>query len=327
MATSRSGQGARGQGGEKDAGDVDALFQLPLTEFTAARNALVSRLKKAGRAEEAEQVKGLQKPPVSAWVVNQLYWRHRAAFDRLIDTGEKFRKAQAAQLAGKSADVRGPLDARRQSLSELSKLADRTLTEAGHNPTPDTMRRVTTTLEALSTFGALPDAPPAGRLQDDVDPPGFETLAALVPRVGGGRESAAGPTRVLPFRQETRPAKPAKRKPGTAEEERKREAEERRERIAAAKAAVQEAERTLRDVRKAAEAAEAALKKVAARAKEADKEKEAAERRLEQATAEADAARKQARKTAADAEDAAQAVDEAERALAQARSALSNLDS
>jgi hypothetical protein len=33
--------------------DIDDLFQLPLTEFTAARNAL------------------------SAWAVNQPYWRHR----------------------------------------------------------------------------------------------------------------------------------------------------------------------------------------------------------------------------------------------------------
>ncbi len=64
--------------GDEAAADVDALYQLSLPEFTAARNALASRLKKSGRSEEAEAVKGLQKPPISAWTVNQLFWKHRS---------------------------------------------------------------------------------------------------------------------------------------------------------------------------------------------------------------------------------------------------------
>ena len=32
--------------------DVDALFRLPLAEFTGARNALAARLKKNGRGED-----------------------------------------------------------------------------------------------------------------------------------------------------------------------------------------------------------------------------------------------------------------------------------
>ena len=76
--------------------EIDALFVLPLADFTGARNALAARLKKDGRADDAERVKSLRKPPVSAWVVNQLYWRHREAFDRLLATGDQFRKAQAS---------------------------------------------------------------------------------------------------------------------------------------------------------------------------------------------------------------------------------------
>src|SRR2546421_711013 len=100
--------------------DIGALFQLPLAEFTAARNALVASLKKARRGAEAGRVKALAKPPVSAWAVNQLYWRHRKEFDRLIAAGQSFRQAQTSQLAGKSADIRAPLEARREVLSELS---------------------------------------------------------------------------------------------------------------------------------------------------------------------------------------------------------------
>jgi hypothetical protein len=315
---------ARAKSGDIPA-DVDALFQVPLTEFTAARNTLAARLKKSGHADEAEQVKALPKPSVPAWTVNQIYWRKRDAFDRLIATGERFRKAQASHLAGKSADIRGPLEARRAALSALAKIAAATLKQAGGTPTPDTMRRITTTLEALSTYGSLPEAPPAGRLTDDVDPPGFETLAALVPRVGRST-GAAGPSRIIQFQQKAKPAKAAKPK-GTLEEQALREAEERKAQVTAAKAAVQDAERALRDARKDAQQAEEALKKAAARAKETQKEKTDAEQRLEKAAAEADAAHKQARRVASGAEEAAQAVDEAERALEAAERELKRLDS
>ena len=81
--------------------DIDNLFQLSLTEFTAARNALAARLKAAGQAAQAAAVKALPKPPLSAWTVNQLYWRHHKAFDQLRVAGDRLRKAQASQLAGK----------------------------------------------------------------------------------------------------------------------------------------------------------------------------------------------------------------------------------
>ncbi len=252
--------------------DLDALFQLPPAEFTAARNALAGRLKKAGKDEEADRVKALPKPSLPAWAVNQVFWRHRKAFDRLIDAGERFRLAQGAQLSGKHADMRGPLDARREALSELTRLAVGVLRHAGHSPTPDMARRVTTTLEALATYGAHPGAPPAGRLTDDIDPPGFEALAALVPQVGRTKRSGDEPTRIIPFTQKTREPRAGRKKLSPEEEARRRE-EERKAQIATAKAALAEAERALRDAKKTTEQAEAALKKAAARAKEAESEK------------------------------------------------------
>ena len=103
--------------------DVEGLFRLPLSEFTAARNALAARVKKAGDAGTAEGIKSLTKPSVAAWAVNQLFWKHRIAFDRLLDAGERFRKAQTAQLAGKSADIRAPLEARRAALARARRPA------------------------------------------------------------------------------------------------------------------------------------------------------------------------------------------------------------
>jgi hypothetical protein len=320
------GEGGRARKGgtapDTDPADVDALFQLPLSEFTAARNALAAKLKKSGRAADAEAVKSLPKPSVAAWAVNQLYWRHRQEFAHLIATGEQFRKAQATHLAGRSADIRGPLNARREALAALSHLAAETLRSGSYSATPDMMRRVTTTLEALATYGSLPDAPRAGRLVDDVDPPGFETLAALVPRIGDAHHAGSAPTRVLPFAHQA--AKPARRKESAAEEAKRRE-EERKAQVAAAKAAVQEAERELRDAKKTAEQAEATLKKAALRAKEADRQRAELEKRYEKLVAEADAAKQDARRVAQEAEDAAQAVEDAERALDTAKRQLEQL--
>jgi len=328
-------KGAGGKGGangvaqsQADSGkgkppDIDALYKLPLPQFTAARNALAGRLKKAGRGDEADRIKALNKPSLPAWAVNQLYWEHRDSFDRLIDAGERLRKAQASKLAGQSGDIRGALDALREALSELTRLAADRLRDSGSSTTPDQMRRVTSTLEALASIGIVPNGPQPGRLSDEVDPPGFETLAALVPS-SDRSERGDAPTRVLTFRQETPSAKPAKGKP-TSEDEERRRAEERKAQIAAAKATAQDAERALREARATAQQAQTDLKKAAAQAKDTEQEMIEAEQRLEKAAKEAHTARQTARRLAVEAETAAQAVEDAERALALAKDALEKL--
>ena len=63
---------------------IDRLYQLPLDEFTSARNALA---KEAG--PEAAAIKRLEKPNTAAWAINQLFWKDREAVRpgrRRIDT-------------------------------------------------------------------------------------------------------------------------------------------------------------------------------------------------------------------------------------------------
>lgn len=163
--------------------DLDTLFALPLSEFTTGRNALLKRLKQEKRNDEAEKVKALSKPPVSAWAVNQLYWKHRKDFDQLLDAGIRLQKMHASQLAGKTADVRGAMEARREAVSSLLRRADRLLGEAGHSSTPDTMRRIQTTLETIATSLRGSESFQLGRLTEDIGPLGFESMAALAPDV------------------------------------------------------------------------------------------------------------------------------------------------
>jgi len=267
--------------------DVDELFKLPLSEFTDARNSLAKRLKQSGRANDANVVKTLAKPSVSAWTVNQLYWHHRDAFEELLAAGQRFRKAQRG---GKVADMRGALDARRQALSQLSDLASSLL----NNPTPDMIRRVSTTLEAMSALASFSDGPTPGRLSQDVDPPGFESLASFVPA-----------------------ARPAKR---TEEKD-----ETRQVRIAAAKVSLQAARKALADARARVDSLESSQKKAHAEAKEAEKRRREAEERFKRAKAAADAATERSQSMIAEAQEATQAVEDAKRAVESASKELESL--
>ena len=296
--------------------DTDALFQLPLADFTAARNALAAKLKKAGKADAAAHVKALQKPSISAWAVNQLHWQDRRNFEKLLEAGDRFRDAQKAQLAGKKADVRGTLEARRKALTDMNARAAELLRAGGHATTPDIMRRIATTLETLATYGSLTSGPGTGRLMDDVEPAGFEALATLIP-TGEGNGRSGEPPRVIPFKQKAKHPKPPKPK-NAEEEKRQREAEEAAQREAA-RNALQAAEKALREAKSEAQKAEAALKKAAPRAKEAERIRAAAEKAYEKATKEADDLTKEARRVARLAEDAAQALSDAEAEVAQAR--------
>jgi len=309
--------------------DVDALFKLPLAEFTGARNDLAARLKKDGRADDANFVKALTKPPISAWAVNQLHWNHRNAFNRLLAAGQRVRQAQTS---GKGiADIRGSLDARSEALSNLSDLATELLRDAGHNPTPDTIHRITTTLEALSAYATLSDGPTPGRLTQDVDPPGFGSLASMMV----GSTTKPPELKKVTLSQEPGKAetKTSQRTSSTVDVHKGRQAEEtRRARIAAAKATLQEAKRSLTEAQRKSQRLEASQKKASAEAKEADvktrqteKQLREAEERYKKASAASQEAAHQVQRVTAEAKEAAKAVEDANRTTEKATKELESL--
>ena len=303
--------GKQDQNGRRENNDleaeVDALFKLSLAEFTGARNALAARLKKSGRGNEADFVKTLSKPSVSAWAVNQLFWHHRDAFDELIVTGQNISQAQASRAAGKLTDLRDALETRRETLTHLSELATELLQSAGHNPTPDTIRRISTTLDALSVYASLSSGPTPGRLTGDVDPPGFETLASLI--------SGSGITAPKQGQQQKSGGAASARQKTASGADKRREEETRQAKISAAKSSLQEAKSLLADARARSTSAENSKKKADAEAKDAESEKRDAEKLLEDARSILEDANRRARIAAAEVKDAAKALDDAKRAV------------
>jgi hypothetical protein len=288
--------------------DIDALFKLPLAEFVGARKELAARVKKTGLGSEAEGIKALAKPSISAWTVNQLYWEHREAFDELIATGQRFRKAQAT---GKILNMREALDARREALSHLSDLATEILSDAGHNPSLDTLRRIATTLEALSAYASLSDGPKVGRLTEDIDPPGFDSFGAFAPSA----DITKGPAKPLHVNSAKKsvPASNKPQKTNAAAGAARRE--ERQARINAAKVSLQQARKSLTAAHAAVKSLEGAQKKSEATAKEAAKEKREAEERFKKASAASTDAALRAQNINAELAKAARTLDDAKRAV------------
>jgi hypothetical protein len=143
---------------------VETLFQVPLEQFVAERKRLASELKIAGDKDGAGKLAKLTRPPISAWVVDQLWWRARPAFVALFDAAERVRRGDF-----------GASTAHREAIANLRAQATQILNDAQHGATEATLRRVTQTLSALAAAGNwAPDAP--GALTADRDPPGFEAI-------------------------------------------------------------------------------------------------------------------------------------------------------
>ena len=297
--------------------EVDELFKLPLAEFTDARNELAKRLKQSGRANDANLVKTLTKPSVSAWTINQLYWNHRDDFETLLAAGRRVREAQVSRAAGRLAEMRNALDARRYALVDLSELAASLLRDGGSNPSPETIRRITTTLEAIS---ALADGPTLGRLTQDIDPPGFESLAAFMAGTGTVKATAK-PPRVTASKS----AGPTSEQKAAAAREAQRVEEMRQAKIAAAKITLQALKKSLVDARSHAQSLESAQKKANAEAKQAEKQLREAEERFKKAQAIANAAAERAENAGEEVAEATKAVEAAKRAVEKATKELESL--
>src|SRR5436309_4028000 len=130
--------------------EIDRLYALDPGEFVAERDRVARELRDAGQREEAEQVKGLRKPTISAWAINQLARQERREVDLLLDAGHRLREAQQGLLAGE--DRRSLDEARRnerEALAGLRAAARRSLAGEGRGSGTG-LNRITGTLQAAA---------------------------------------------------------------------------------------------------------------------------------------------------------------------------------
>jgi len=164
--------------------EIDRLYQLPLDEFTQARNALA---KTAGG--DAARVRALPKPPIAAWAANQLYWRNRDVWNALVEAAENARRQNRAALAGRDSDVRAATQVHNEAVERALRATLGLLTNAGHPATDATKQAIATTLRALPADGR------PGRLGHALQPLGFEALSGVAVARGPSPRRAGKPAR------------------------------------------------------------------------------------------------------------------------------------
>jgi hypothetical protein len=310
--------------------ELDRLYELPLEEFTAARNDLSKRARKSGAKDAATSIKALPKPSASAWAVNQLARRQRGLIEAFVAASATAMQAQRSALAGAGdAALREATRAQRAALAQLRDAAAQVLTAGGHTADNSVLYRVDCTLQALVSDPEGAAELARGRVSRDLDPPGFEALAGLAagldltvtrPRPAAPPASAAPAAIAAPAATRAptapsapaAPAAPARREVDTrardeaAAQARKKAAArailiaEKQERVSEMEVAVSRARREVNA--RSLEADEAEQRAARARRAADDAERAAAESREEARAAEERRARADAALAAAQAE-------------------------
>lgn len=208
---------------------LDALFRGPRKDFVSERNAAAKELRAQGRDDDAAAIKALQKPCVSAWAVNQLWWTRRPQMDALLQAGQR-QAAAVAEGAGPSEQAAAG-QARRRALDRLLVEATQILTEGGNAAGAGMLRRICTSLEALAVLALREGGPHPGRLHEDLSPPGFEALGGFAVAPPAKAEPLSPPPRDTPQDSDAR-----RRDAAALERAEQARDEQRRQTLAAARA-------------------------------------------------------------------------------------------
>ena len=224
---------------------LDELFHGPLEDFTSARNELAKSLRSDGNAEQADWVKGLQKPSRAAWLVNQLSARKPTDVGRLLKAGKDLRAAQEDMLSGSAdrAKLREAGSAEQKAIDSLLETAEPIGRE--HGVGSQVLTRVEETLRAASSDPEVAEAIEKGRLVREQRASGIGMVGSVTPRAPAksGKKDDGAERRAR--QEQAKRRKEAERKLAAAEKRLKREQgklETVRERVEEAEKAVHDAE-------------------------------------------------------------------------------------
>ena len=167
--------------------ETQKLYGLPLSKFTAVRNARVKELKKDD-PELATAVSTLPKPSVAAAALNELVREDPSEVRALIQSGKRLRQAQEAAVAGKKgADLNAAIQEHRGALDRVQRdLRRRKLSGP-------TVEKALQTLRVTSVDPELQPLLERGILHEDLAASGFGLDPSLVPARPKQRAAAAKP--------------------------------------------------------------------------------------------------------------------------------------
>src|SRR5215213_3428368 len=134
-------------------GRVDALYDAPFEDFTKLRNELVKELRKAGDRAAADEVAGLRKPTRAAWALNQVARGDRPTIRRVLEAGERLRKAQEDALGGGSGNALRTAGA--DEREAVGAAVEKAAAVLGGQASRATLERVRSSLQAAARDDAV----------------------------------------------------------------------------------------------------------------------------------------------------------------------------
>jgi hypothetical protein len=203
--------------------DIEKLLAVAPEDFVEERKRLARKLRDEGRSDDARAAAETAKPSVVVLAVN------RAARDRpqaAKDAARAAERLSRAQLSGKPDEYRELLGEMEQASALLAEVAVANLSR-GKTATEAMRRRVADHIRGVLANEALRRLLVRGALRDEAEAPGFDAFAGL-PRPKRSRQRATA-------------------KPPRDEERQRRELEKLEDEIAAARAALDDAERRVGD--------------------------------------------------------------------------------
>ena len=263
--------------------DIGRLFTVRPADFVGERNAIVKKLKAAGRRDDAATVERLPRPTLSVWAVNQIARQELPLVRRLADAtaalqgGDRSGAASYAEVLGEHREI----------LKALRLKAEAILIGSGFRSAADLLAQVVHDLRAGIS---CPESRPlieSGRLVRDLaDDSGLNPFA-------GAPEVAPGPRAPAPAANRTDAptdnraaaeaarAQQAARARDEARAFQRRRIENLRERMARARAAserdereVEAATRALKEAERRLESSRGALAEVSGALETAEAEAE-----------------------------------------------------
>jgi hypothetical protein len=211
----------------------EKLLAVAPDDFVAQRQRLARELRDAGRAEDADTVARLRKPPAVVSAVNRAARDRPRAAASAVEAAERVAAAQADGDAGAFERAVGELA---EALDLLAEVAAAHVAPQGKSPSDAMRRRVRDLLRSAVADDAARDALRRGALREEVETAGFSPYAGMVAKPGGRRRSASGPSRA---------------------EQREADREmKRRARVEALEAKLEDAERMLEEAERSLRAAE-----------------------------------------------------------------------
>ena len=209
-------------------------------------------------------MKKLGKPSIPVWAANQLARREPGEVRALLHSGEELRAAQQQALAGKGgADLQERLGEQRRSVRALARLGRDILAGEGRSVSDAIVERIAKTLDAAALDEGARQQLRAGRLTEELEPPGFEALTGMASTTAPRRRPATGKgksTGVAEARSRVAEAKREAREQEREATAAERDAERAEHAAAEARRAAQDARERAEDAARALAEAETALR-------------------------------------------------------------------